>query len=76
MANGNALPKESWSRAKRSKQVAQENAIRRRVCVTSRIRDDEYGLVAHGNLAAAHDRQKGGCKKRSNPDNMLRARAR
>src|SRR5206468_11978349 len=29
------------------------NPIRRRICVVSRIRDAEYGLVAHGNLAAA-----------------------
>ncbi|PYL11611.1 MAG: hypothetical protein DMF48_05975 [Verrucomicrobia bacterium] len=33
--------------------VAEENAIRRRICVASRIRDAEYGLFAHGNLAAA-----------------------
>src|SRR5438034_561954 len=29
------------------------NAIRRRICVVSRIRDAEYGLVTRGNLAAA-----------------------
>jgi hypothetical protein len=33
--------------------VAEENAIRRRICVVSRIRDAGYGLVAHGNLAVA-----------------------
>src|SRR6266542_2558882 len=33
--------------------TAKENAIRRRICVVSRIRDAEYGLVAHGSLAAA-----------------------
>ena len=27
-------------------------------------------------IVTAYDRQKGGCKKRSNPDKMLRARAR
>jgi len=27
--------------------VAEENAIRRRICVVSRIRDGGYGLVAH-----------------------------
>ena len=32
--------------------TAEENAIRRRICVVSRIRDAEDGLVAHGNLAA------------------------
>ena len=32
--------------------TAEENAIRRQICVVSRIRDAEYGLVAHGNLAA------------------------
>ena len=33
--------------------MAHENAIRRRLCVVSRIRDADYGLVAHGSLAAA-----------------------
>ena len=34
--------------------TAEENPIRRRICVVSRIRDAEYGLVAHGHLAAKH----------------------
>src|SRR6266550_1999339 len=51
MANGSASAKGSCSCGKRSKRVAQENAIRRRV-VASRIRDADYGLVAHGSLAA------------------------
>jgi uncharacterized protein YuzE len=33
--------------------VAEENAIRRRICVVSRIRDARYGLVAHRSLAVA-----------------------
>jgi hypothetical protein len=33
--------------------VAEENAIRRRICVVSRIRDAGYGLVAHRSLAVA-----------------------
>src|SRR6266550_1775120 len=33
--------------------TAEENAIRRWICVVSRIRHAKYGLVAHGHLAAA-----------------------
>ena len=33
--------------------MAEENAIRRRICVVSRIRDAGYGLVAHRSLAVA-----------------------
>jgi hypothetical protein len=39
-----------------------KNAIRRRVCVALNIRDAEYGLVAHGNLAAAAIHKRAGAR--------------